>query len=275
MLAFGSYMPGSSVIHQANAQVKIILACAFSVCALAAGSWIALGALALAVFVCFALARVDVRSALAGLVPLAVLLGFTVLAHTVSPASVGCSAAATQPGSLGFEQCVVLGDAVALTLDGFIVGLFFAARIALVIIACSLLTSTTTQLAIVQGLQSLLRPLRAVKLPVDDICTIISIALRFVPLITTQLQQIKRAREARGVLFAGGGAVASIKAWCGVLTPLFVSLFRQADVLARAMDARCYGFAPRVSLYESRFGVKDLAACAVGVAGMVLIVVLL
>lgn len=275
MLAFGSYMPGSSVIHQANAQVKIILACAFSVCALAAGSWVSLAALAFMVFVCYALAHIDVREALAGVLPLAVLLGFTVLAHAVSPASAGMEAVAGQPGSLGFDQGVMLGNALVLTLDGFVVGLFFALRIALVIVACSLLTFTTTQIAIVQALQSLLRPLRAAKLPVDDICAIISIALRFVPLITVQLQEIKRAREARGVLFNGGGVVRSIKAWCGVLTPLFVALFRQADVLARAMDARCYGIGRRSSLYEVKFGFKDLAACAAGVAGMVLIVVFL
>lgn len=275
MLAFGSYMPGSSVIHQSKAQVKIVLACAFSICAVLVSSWIALGAMWLAVLVCYCLARIEVKEALAGITPLAFLLACTIVAHVVVLQSSGLEMIASQAGSLGLTQVLCLGDYVALSLDGFVVGLFFAARIALVFASCALLTFTTSQLSVVAGLRWLLRPLRLVKLPVDDMCMVVAMALRFVPLLTEQLQGIKRAREARGMPFSGCGVSGTVRAWAGVVAPLFVSLFRQADIVARAMEARCYGDVDRSSLRTSDVGISDVLACIVGVMLMILIVVLL
>ena len=254
----------------------MILACAFSVCAIAAGDWISLGALCLAVVACYCLARLRLADALAGVVPLSFLLLFTVAAHVIAPVSNGSAVfEAAKAGSMGFEQSLVVGNSFALTLDGFAVGMYFALRIAIVICACALLTFTTSQIEVTNALRSILGPLTALRLPVDDICSIVSISLRFVPSVAEELADIKRARSARGALFEGRGALNAIKAWSRVIVPLFVALFRRADVLARAMDARCYGMGLRGSLCCTRATLPEKLVCIVCVAGLIAVVVLL
>ncbi len=277
MLAFGSYVPAASVIHQMNAQVKVILACAFSICAVAAGSWLALGVLWAAVIAGFAAARLDVRCMAAGVAPIAVLLLFTVAAHTFSFGQAPAGAGSWDSGaaSLGFTQTLQLCFGWQASLGGFVTGCFFALRIALVLVACALLTATTSQTQVVQALQGFLSPLRRVRVPVDDICTVISMALRFVPTVASELAAIKRARMARGALFEGAGAAAAVKAWAATITPLFVALFRHADMLARAMDARCYGACARTSSSAAKMRAADIAIAVAGVALMVAIVALL
>lgn len=276
MLAFGAYQPGSSCIHQLNAQVKIILACAFSICAIAAGDWASLGALCLATILCYCLAHLKLADATAGVAPLAFLLLFTVAAHVVVPAYNGSAVlSASQPGSMGFDQSILLGDSLALALDGFIVGLFFAIRIAVVICACALLTFTTSQVEVTNALRRFMRPLAALHVPVDDICSVISISLRFVPTVAQELTSIKRARSSRGALFEGQGLVNAVKAWCSVIVPLFVSLFRRADALARAMDARCYGSGFRGTLATKKVTLGEAVFCLVAIAGLAVIVVAL
>lgn len=276
MLAFGAYQPGSSCIHQLNAQVKIILACAFSICALEVGDWIALGALCLAVFVCYCLARLTLREAMAGVSPLAILLLFTVAAHVVVPVENGSIAyPIAQAGSMGFEQAVRIGSSVALTLDGFVVGLFFSLRITVVICACALLTFTTSQVEVTNALRRFLKPLAIVRLPIDDICSVVSVSLRFVPTVAQEFSGLKRARSARGALFEGQGPLNAIKAWSTVIVPLFVALFRRADILARAMDARCYGAGLRGSLDADAVSPTEVLVCFAAIACFVAIVVLL
>lgn len=259
-----------------NAQVKIILACAFSFCAIAVGDWIALGALFLATIACYCLAHLKLKDALSGVAPLAFLLLCTVIAHMIVPAVDGNVAdAGVQVGSMGFEQAIPLGSSLALTLDGFVVGMFFALRIAIVVCACALLTFTTSQIEVTNALRRFLRPLGRLRVPVDDICSIVSISLRFVPTVAQELAGIKRARAARGGKFEGGGFIAAIRAWCAVIVPLFVALFRRADLLARAMDARCYGVGLRGALDARRVSARDALVCVASVVGLAAIVILL
>lgn len=277
MLAFGSYSPVVSAVHQMNAQVKVILACAFSICAVTASSWLALGLLWIAVAVGFVVAKLNLRCMAAGVAPIAVLLLFTVAAHALSYTGAGSAAAHQQAtvGSLGLMGALELPWGLQLSADGFAQGCFFALRIALALSACALLTSTTSQTAVVQALQGFLRPGRVLHIPVDDICMIISIALRFVPTVTNELYAIKRARQARGSCFEGAGLSNAVKAWTHTITPLFVSLFRRADILARAMDARCYGASLRTSMSTAAMRPADVCVAVLGVVGMVCIVTLL
>ncbi len=277
MLAFGSYSPSVSVVHQMNAQVKVILACAFSICAVAASSWLALGVLWAAVVAGFIASKLHLRDMTAGIAPVAVLLLFTVAAHALSYTGVGGIVAHQQAaiGSLGLVGAVELPWGLQLSADGFAQGCFFALRIALALSVCALLTATTSQTAVVQALQGFLRPGKVLHIPVDDICMIVSMALRFVPTVTNELYAIKRARQARGARFEGAGLGSAVKAWAQTITPLFVSLFRRADILARAMEARCYGASSRTSMNAATMRLADVCVAALGVAAMVCIVVLL
>ena len=104
----------------------------------------------------------------------------------------------------------------------------------------SVLTLTTAPLALTDGLAWLGRPLRRLHVPTDELALMVTIALRFIPTLLVELDQIMRAQRARGADFGSGGPIRRAKALVPVLTPLFVLSFRRADELALAMEARCY-----------------------------------
>lgn len=269
-LAFGSYTPGKSVIHSMNAQVKVILACAFSVGAFFVQTWLGMGLLWGLVILLYAAAHVPAGRAGGGLKPVAFILAMTVLCNMIA-AGDALGSHDGMPGALGYEQVLMLGEVWGLSLDGFMVGLFFALRIALLVATCCLLSFTTSESSLMQALRGLLGPLGRIGVPVDDICLVASIALRFVPLLGEELQQARRAREARGCAFEGAGPAGAVKAWSSVLIPVIVALFKRADRLARALDGRCYGAALRGSLRSARWRASDAAALA---AGLLIIIAL-
>lgn len=127
-------------------------------------------------------------------------------------------------------------------------GLFYGARILLILWASLIVVLTTTSNALVDALVSFLRPLRRVRVPVDDLAMIISIALRFIPLTAEEFMKVKAAQVSRGGNFDTGSLWKRISAWFSVLIPLVAGLFHRADILAQAMDSRCYGAHERTSL---------------------------
>ncbi|MGN0038106.1 MAG: energy-coupling factor transporter transmembrane component T family protein [Coriobacteriales bacterium] len=264
-LAFGSYIPGKSAVHKANAQVKIILACALSLGAFFVESWAGLGLLWLLVVLGYAAARLPLAHALRGVKPVAFILVVTVLCNCLGPLD-GGGVRAGVPGSLGAQGSWALAQGWGLSLDGLAVGAFFALRIALLVAACCLLSFSTSQEELLRGLRTLLGPLRHLRVPVDDLCMVASMALRFLPLVSDELQRVRRGREARGMCFEGAGAAAAVRAWCSVLVPVMVGLFKRADRLAVAMDARCYGTGPRTALCANALRGADIAALAAGLA---------
>ena len=261
-LAFGSYIPGKSAVHTANAQVKIILACALSLGVFFVESWAGLAALWLLVLLGYAAARLPLGHALRGLKPVAFILAVTVICNCLGPtAQAGVRTGAC--GSLGLEGVLELGEGWGLSLDGLAVGCFFALRIALLVAACCLLSSTSSQEELLRALRSLLGPLRRLRVPVDDLCMVASMALRFLPVLSDELLRARRGREARGMRFDGLRAVGS---WCSLLVGVAVGLFKRADRLAVAMDARCYGTGPRSSLAGTALCSRDVAALVAGLA---------
>lgn len=330
-LAFGQYVPGKSLVHEINAQVKIILACVFSICVFFVSTWAGLLLCCLLVAGLYAAAELPLRKALGGVKPLAFLLAFTVLAQTftwdvnaaldqaqalnealgqvqVSAGSgalgqtvagdaageadgafslnalwaggllgclvLGTGASGAAVGSLGLPWGVVLVGSFGLTVDGFVRGVFFALRVALLLSACCLMSFTTSNMAIVSAMATLLKPLKRLHVPVEDLCLVISIALRFVPTVTQDAYAVKRAQEARGAVFEGEGFVIAIKSWAAVLTPLVVRLFKRADDLALAMEARCYNGA-RSAWHEERMSAGDVCVLLAGLAVILLVTVLL
>lgn len=269
-LAFGSYVPRDSPVHSLNAQVKILLMCVFSVAAFCIDGWAGMGVLVACVVALFALARVNIARVARGLLPVAFILVFTVVVHAFSldvttPRAPGLSTM----GSLGLDSCIRIAGTFGLTLDGLVVGLFFALRIALLVAFCSLVTSTTTMMSLTDGMLVLLGPLRHLRVPVDDIAMMVSIALRFIPTMASEAMQIQRAQRSRCADFDEGSLMKRLRAWGSVLIPLFVRLFRRADELAEAMDARCYGIGPRTHASRTPVTSRDVA---VGVVVTVLLV---
>ena len=273
---FGSYVAKASPVHALNAQVKILLTCAFSIAVFLIDGWPGLCALLCAVLALYAIARVDVTRAVKGLLPVAFILVFTIVVHTFS-ISIGTQAgsALNSSGSLGFTQSFTFFGTFGVTLGGFFSGLFFAMRIAVLVGVCALLTATTSMVELTDGMLKLLAPLRRLGVPIDDIAMMVSIALRFIPTTAQEAQAVQLAQKARCADFDEGSALKRVKAWVPVLVPLFVRLFRRADELAEAMDARCYGCGPRTHVTHSAVHARDIIVLACIVAALVVLCVVL
>lgn len=235
--ALGSYIAGTSVVHETRAQVKVILTCAFSIGVFFVGTWEGMGLFTLLTATLYLVARVPLGRALRGLGPVLFVLVFTIAAHSIP-----------------------------FTLDGFLAGLFVAARIALLLFACMLLTFTTSPMALADGLAWLLSPLRRLHVPIDDFVLVVSLALRFVPVVTEEAYAVRKAQLARCADFEAGSLLARAKAWVPVLVPLVVRLFRRAEDLARAMEARCYGGGPRTHAVPQAMRARDWAVLCGGLA---------
>lgn len=238
--SFGAYIPGHSYVHKVSAQVKIILACAFSISVFFIGTWMGLAVIAVALAALYGVSGISLLHGLRGVGPVAFVLLFTVFVHALS-----------------------------FTMAGLLSGLFIATRIALLIMACMLLTFTTSATELTSGLVSLLGPLRRLRFPADDLALVVSLALRFIPITSDEAYAVRNAQMARCGDFESGSIIVRAKAWGPVLVPLFVRLFRRAEDLARAMDARCYKDASRVHAYGRRVTGKDVALLLASLAVLV------
>lgn len=127
-----------------------------------------------------------------------------------------------------------------ITREGVINAVFIAIRLVLLIIGSSLMTLTTTPNQLTDAMEKLMHPLTKIKVPVHEISMMMSIALRFIPILLEETDKIMKAQMARGADFESGNLIKKIKAMIPLLVPLFVSAFRRANDLAMAMEARCY-----------------------------------
>lgn len=150
--------------------------------------------------------------------------------------------------------------------SGWLAGIAVALRLLLLVWASLLLTALSTPAELSEALRRLLSPLGCLGLPVRDFTMSLSIALRFMPLLSEELRAVRAAQTSRGAAFEGAGLVRRLRAYGGLMVPLFVGLFRRADRLASAMEARCYGASGiPTSLDGRRFAFGDGATLLVGV----------
>jgi energy-coupling factor transport system permease protein len=153
---------------------------------------------------------------------------------------------------------------IKITKQGLINAAFFAVRLFLLVLGSSLLTLTTTPVALTDGIESLLSPLKIVRFPVHELALIMSIALRFIPILSDETARIMNAQKARGADFETGGLIKRVKAIVPILIPLLISAFRRADELGDAMDARCYaGSKERTKYKRLRYAWRDGVAFGV------------
>lgn len=215
----------------------------------------------IALLVAYSAALFCVRS-LAGLGVAAVLLAVVMLAGRAPIARL------LREGSFAY---VVVGFLLLYNIaaSGWLAGVAVAARLLLLVWASLLLMTLSTPAELSEGLRRLLSPLGRLGLPVRDFGASLAIALRFMPLLAEELGAVRAAQASRGAFFAHGGLVRRLRAYGGLMVPLLVGLFRRADRLAAAMDARCFGAVGEpTSLDDRRFSARDglmlvggLAAC--------------
>ena len=173
------------------------------------------------------------------------------------------------------EKVVISLWKITIYMEGLERAFFMVIRILMLISGTFLLTYTTSPIALTDGLESLLGPLKALKVPVHELSMMMCIALRFIPTLIEETDKIMSAQKARGADFENGKLMERVRALIPILVPLFVSAFRRADELATAMECRCYqGGEGRTKMKLLRYMRRDYLCYLVGLLLLVGIIVL-
>jgi len=194
------------------------------------------------------LSRIPVRYLVKGLKPLVLIIALTFVLNSFMV-----------KGRVIYE----LGP-LDITYEGLSQGAFMAIRLILLITGTSILTLTTSPIALTDGIERLLSPFRKIGVPAHELAMMMTIALRFIPTLLEETDKIMKAQMARGADFESGNLINRAKNMVPLLVPLFISAFRRADDLAMAMEARCYrGGENRTRLKELKMTSLDIATYAV------------
>lgn len=258
-ITLGQYFPAKSPMHRADPRLKICLTIFAIVLIFAAGNFFSLAAAILYIALGMALSKIPLKLYGKSLKPILFLVAFTAVLNIF----------------YGTGEPLVQWGFLKITQNGLLNSLFVSLRIIVLILASSVLTFTTSPTQLTDAIERLLRPLSKLHVPVHEFAMMMTIALRFVPLLMEETDKIMSAQKARGADMESGGIVQRIKALIPVLIPLFVSAFRRAYDLATAMESRCYhGGAGRTKMKVLRFGAQDYGIIGSAVAALAVFVVL-
>ena len=253
-ITIGQYYPADSVIHRLDSRTKLIATMVYLVSLFLLNPNYMVKCIAgyTAAVVCLACvikaSKVPFRFIVKGLKPIVILLMFTVIFNMF-----------LTPG----ETELFRWKFIKITDTGLKNAVFMGIRLILLIIGSSLMTFTTTPNQLTDGLESILGPLKKLHVPVHEIAMMMSIALRFIPILLEETDKIMKAQQARGADFETGSILRRAKAMVPILVPLFVSAFRRAGDLAMAMEARCYrGGSGRTKMKPLKYGNRDFMAFA-------------
>lgn len=223
-ITLGQYYQTESVIHRLDPRVKLVgTICYIISLFLVNNVW---GYLAAAIFltVMIKLSNVPFKFMVKGMKAILFLLMLTVVFNMF-----------LTPG-----EALISVWKLTITKEGLRLAIMMAVRLSFLIIGSSVMTLTTTPNNLTDGMENLMKPLRKFKVPVHEIAMMMSIALRFIPILMEETDKIMKAQIARGADFESGNIIKKAKALVPLLVPLFISAFRRANDLAMAMEARCY-----------------------------------
>lgn len=223
-ITLGQYYQTDSVIHRLDPRVKLAGTLIFMISLFCINTFCGYLCAALFLAAVIRLSRVPFRFMVKGMKTILILLLITVV----------------------FNLFLTPGEAVCtiwklkITREGIRVAAFMAIRLTMLIIGSSIMTLTTTPNNLTDGMEKAMRPLKLFRLPVHEVAMMMSIALRFIPILLEETDKIMKAQIARGADFENGNILKRAKALVPLLVPLFISAFRRANDLAMAMEARCY-----------------------------------
>ncbi len=258
-ITIGQYYDAESVIHRLDPRVKLVATLVYIISIFLVDNPVGYAFVAAFMIVMVGLSGVPVRYIVKGLRPIMIILFITVLFNML-----------LTPGRvlLSFWK-------INVTWEGIRIGFTMALRLVLLITGTSLMTLTTTPNNLTDAMERLLRPLTRLHVPVHEIAMMMSIALRFIPILLEETDIIMKAQMARGADFENGDLIKRAKALVPILVPLFISAFRRANDLAMAMEARCYrGGEGRTKMKPLVYARRDYVSYAITwcfLAGCVLI----
>lgn len=258
-ITIGQYFPGKSVIHRMDARMKIVLTFALIVGIFLCKSLVSIGFVILTTLALILISGVPVKMVLKSIKPLAIIVAFTAILNMFY----------IRGGITFFEW-----HFLHITSKGLFTALFMVIRIVCLVIISSLLTYTTTPTVMTDAIESLLSPLKVIKVPVHTLTMMMTLALRFIPVLVDEIDRIMNAQKSRGADFDSGGIKEKVKAIVPIIVPLFVSSIKHAFELADAMECRCYVDGKgRTRMKKMKLSVKDFVAffaVAAVIAGIVL-----
>lgn len=260
-VSFGQYYPVKSFVHNMNPALKILFLIAYIVAVFLAKNFYGLAACAGVLLVTIICSRVPILKILRAVKGILFLLIFTAVINVLFHGGEEVYWGNAETG-VYYKYGII-----QITQAGIVFSLFLIIRLVLLVICSSLLTYTTSPVSLTDGIEAILTPLKWVRFPVHELALIMSIALRFIPILMGETERIKNAQKARGADFEKGGLIKKIKSFIPVLVPLLLSAFRRADELGDAMDARCYtGGRKRTKYKRMRFTWRDLIGFLTGAA---------
>ena len=259
-ITLGQYFPGTSIIHRLDPRAKLIMLVVYIVTLFMAKGWIAYGLLLAFLLFVIKISTIPPKSIVRGMKPLLMILVFTGILNLFF----------TQEGELLVDFWII-----KIYSAGISRAVMMVVRILMLITCTFLLTYTTSPIALTDGLEALMNPLKKIGVPVHELSMMMCIALRFIPTLIEETDKIMCAQKARGADFENGSLVDRAKALIPILVPLFISAFRRADELATAMECRCYqGGEGRTKMKLLRYHREDFLAFGSGILLIAVVLVL-
>ena len=258
-ITLGQYFPGNTIVHKLDPRTKLLLVIVYIVALFSAQYFITYGLMLSVLIVVIAASKISLKVILKSMKPLLFIIALTGILNLFY----------TQ------GEPILSFWIFTITKEGIFSAIFMVLRISMLISGTFMLTYTTSPIALTDGLEQLLKPLKKIKVPVHELSMMMCIALRFIPTLIEETDKIMSAQKARGADFETGSLISRAKALIPILVPLFISAFRRADELAVAMECRCYhGGDGRTRMKQLRYAARDVIALIGGVALLVLVIVL-
>lgn len=258
-ITLGQYFPGTTVVHRLDPRTKLLLVIIYIVALFMAKGIFAYLAVFLFLIAAVSLSKIKLGVILKGMKPLVVVICLTGILNLFYT-----------PGEALLSFWIF-----TITKEGISSALFMIWRILMLVTGTFMLTYTTSPIALTDGLERLLNPLKKIKVPVHELSMMMCIALRFIPTLIEETDKIMSAQKARGADFETGKLLERAKALIPILVPLFVSAFRRADELAVAMECRCYqGGQGRTRMKQLKYARRDVLALLSGALLIVAVILL-
>lgn len=244
-ITIGQYVKGDSILHRLDPRTKIFGMLAIMVALFFVNNWIGLVYAAVVVFAVLFASQVPLKFYIRGVKPLRLILLFTAAIQIF-----------LTPGEIIWQWGIL-----HITAEGVRLAIFMCVRLVLLVMTTSVLTLTTTPIVLTDAVENLLSPFKRIGVPAHELAMMMTIALRFIPLLADETEKIMAAQKARGAAFDEGGLMDRARALLPILVPLFLSAINRASELAMAMEARCYhGGEGRTRLHELHYENRDRVA---------------
>lgn len=258
-IAIGQFYPADSVLHRLDPRVKLVGTFVFLISLFVGKGLFAYAIATVFLAVTVKLSKIPLKMILKSLKAIIIILLITVSFNLF----------------LTGGEVIFKAGFLKITKEGVSIAFFMALRLIYLVIGASLMTLSTTPNDLTDGLESLLGPLKKVKVPVHEISMMMSIALRFIPILLEETDRIMKAQKARGADFDTGNLIQKAKSMVPLLVPLFISAFRRANDLAMAMEARCYrGGEGRTKMKPLHYEQRDRNAYMILVGYLVCMIII-